>query len=107
MITNCAFCKKEIDTEKEFKDDLSKTEFEISKLCQECQDKVFRKELHTEKPGQIKPFDKEGRQNCLRCGKEFAVKGDVFCDKCIKERMQIDEGVREVNKIIEERNLKK
>ena len=95
MITNCAFCKKEIDTEKEFKDDLSKTEFEISKLCQDlCQDKVFRKELHTEKPGQIKPFDKEGRQNCLRCGKEFAVKGDIYCQRCIIERKQIDENIK-------------
>lgn len=37
----CPFCGKEIDPEKEFKDELSKREFKISGLCQACQDKVF------------------------------------------------------------------
>lgn len=37
----CAFCGKEIDTVFEFRDKLSRREFAISGLCQECQDKTF------------------------------------------------------------------
>jgi len=37
----CPFCKKEINVEKEFRDSLSKKEFNISGLCQTCQDKTF------------------------------------------------------------------
>ncbi len=36
----CPFCNKDIDVDS-FKNDLSKTEFEISGLCQSCQDEVF------------------------------------------------------------------
>lgn len=36
----CPFCQKFI-TEDEFKDELSKREFQISGLCQKCQDKMF------------------------------------------------------------------
>lgn len=34
----CVFCKGPADT---FKDDLSKREFSISGICQNCQDEVF------------------------------------------------------------------
>lgn len=37
----CPFCGKSIDVEKEFRDPLSKREFEISGLCQKCQDEMF------------------------------------------------------------------
>lgn len=37
----CPFCGKKIDVTKEFKDSLSRREYAISGLCQDCQDKVF------------------------------------------------------------------
>lgn len=37
----CPFCGKSIDVEIEFRDQLSKREFEISGLCQKCQDEIF------------------------------------------------------------------
>lgn len=37
----CPFCKKEIDFN-DFKDELSKKEFKISGLCQQCQDETFK-----------------------------------------------------------------
>ena len=45
MFTNkelglCPFCSKPVNKE-DFKDPLSRREFLISGLCQECQDKVF------------------------------------------------------------------
>lgn len=42
-ITNnvCTMCKRNIDPTTEFKDDLSRKEFQISGLCSNCQDKVF------------------------------------------------------------------
>ena len=36
----CAFCGKEVIVE-EFRDTLSRKEYYISGICQECQDKVF------------------------------------------------------------------
>jgi len=36
----CPFCKTNIDKTK-FRDELSLKEFEISGLCQKCQDKMF------------------------------------------------------------------
>lgn len=36
----CPFCGKEVNQE-EFKDELSRKEFEISGLCQNCQDSFF------------------------------------------------------------------
>lgn len=36
----CPFCKKEVDLDG-FKDELSKKEYEISGLCQVCQDETF------------------------------------------------------------------
>lgn len=37
----CAGCGKDVDVEKDFKDELSKKEYDISLLCQECQDRVL------------------------------------------------------------------
>jgi len=37
---NCPFCKQPIDLNS-FRDQLSKKEFNISGLCQSCQDKIF------------------------------------------------------------------
>jgi hypothetical protein len=37
----CAWCGKDVDVENDFKDDLSREEYSISLLCQECQDSVF------------------------------------------------------------------
>ena len=37
---NCPICNIEIKPD-DFKDELSKMEFQISKLCQLCQDKIF------------------------------------------------------------------
>jgi hypothetical protein len=37
----CPTCKEPIDVE-EFRDDLSYAEYQISGMCQKCQDKVFR-----------------------------------------------------------------
>ncbi len=37
----CPFCNKKIDEEKDFRDSLSRKEFKISGLCQNCQDKIF------------------------------------------------------------------
>lgn len=39
-IGNCPFCTKPIN-ESDFRDELSKREFKISGLCQECQDETF------------------------------------------------------------------
>lgn len=36
----CPFCKKVIDSNS-FRDKLSRKEFAISGLCQECQDEIF------------------------------------------------------------------
>jgi len=37
----CVFCKREIDVKTEFRDVLSRKEWDISQLCQACQDDVF------------------------------------------------------------------
>ena len=39
--TICPMCKAKIDTETEFKNEISKREFKISGMCQKCQDSVF------------------------------------------------------------------
>lgn len=36
----CPFCGKEVELEG-FRDELSLKEFELSRLCQSCQDKTF------------------------------------------------------------------
>ena len=38
---NCATCNKTVHPNKEFRDDLSRREFDISGMCQTCQDGVF------------------------------------------------------------------
>lgn len=37
----CTACGKDIDIKSEFRDDLSRTEFGISRMCQKCQDSIF------------------------------------------------------------------
>ena len=37
----CPFCGKEIDINKEFRNEISKKEFQISGLCQKCQDEMY------------------------------------------------------------------
>jgi DNA-directed RNA polymerase subunit RPC12/RpoP len=37
----CATCGKDVDPEKDFKDELSRREYSISLMCQACQDRVF------------------------------------------------------------------
>ena len=37
----CPMCGKQIDVTKEFRDSLSRREYAISGLCQDCQDKIF------------------------------------------------------------------
>ncbi len=37
----CPFCKQKINSDN-FKDELSHREYEISGLCQKCQDKTFK-----------------------------------------------------------------
>ena len=37
----CPFCNEKIDPE-EFRDELSKKEYSMSKICQKCQDKMFK-----------------------------------------------------------------
>lgn len=39
----CPLCGKKIDTKTEFRDELSMREYEVSGLCQKCQDEVFGK----------------------------------------------------------------
>ena len=42
MTPTCPFCNKEVTG---FKDSLSLREFEISGLCQKCQDETFKQEF--------------------------------------------------------------
>lgn len=44
----CPLCKCEEPEKKGFKDELSEKEFEISGICQECQDYVFTEEEEEE-----------------------------------------------------------
>ena len=37
----CVFCSKVINPDTDFRDELSRKEFTISSICQECQDKTF------------------------------------------------------------------
>lgn len=37
----CALCPREFNPETEFNDELSKTEYRISGMCQTCQNKTF------------------------------------------------------------------
>lgn len=44
LMAICVFCKKPVDPEKDFRNEISKKEFEISGICQICQDGVFGKD---------------------------------------------------------------
>ena len=37
----CPFCKKAVNVDKDFRDDISRKEYKISGLCQSCQDDMF------------------------------------------------------------------
>lgn len=37
----CIVCGKKVNTETDFKDDLSRKEYGISAMCQNCQDEAF------------------------------------------------------------------
>lgn len=41
--SKCPFCGKVIHPNAEFRDDISRREFNLSGLCQGCQDKTFGK----------------------------------------------------------------
>jgi hypothetical protein len=38
----CVFCEEDVDVSRDFTDDKSRREYEISGICQQCQDKTFR-----------------------------------------------------------------
>jgi len=40
MLGMCIFCQKPVTVE-DFRDDISRREFEISGMCQKCQDETF------------------------------------------------------------------
>ena len=40
----CVFCKKPIDPDKDFRNEISRKEFTISGICQICQDETFGKD---------------------------------------------------------------
>lgn len=44
VATTCKICGKWIHPARDFKDCLSKEEFLISGMCQECQDEIFKEE---------------------------------------------------------------
>jgi len=44
LMAVCVFCKKSIDPDKDFRNEISKKEFKISGICQDCQDEVFGKD---------------------------------------------------------------
>jgi hypothetical protein len=41
MLGMCPFCQKPVTIE-DFRDDLSRREFQISGMCQSCQDDIFK-----------------------------------------------------------------
>jgi len=41
----CPICDMSVNVAKDFRDDISRKEFEISRLCQRCQDNVFGIEI--------------------------------------------------------------
>ena len=61
----CVSCGNEIEG---FKNAISKKEYEISGLCQNCQDKVF-----------------ESMTKCLNCGKEISGDAEVCSVECSEE----------------------
>ena len=43
--TGCATCGNPTDSRDDFRDDLSRKEYEISGMCQDCQDETFGPDL--------------------------------------------------------------
>ena len=44
LMAVCVFCKKVIDPDKDFRNEISRKEFTISGICQSCQDQIFGKD---------------------------------------------------------------
>ena len=44
LMAVCVFCGKPVDPKKDFRNAISRKEFEISGICQACQDGVFGKD---------------------------------------------------------------
>jgi len=44
LMAVCVFCKKPIDADKDFRNEISLREFTISGICQDCQDAFFGKD---------------------------------------------------------------
>jgi len=44
LMAVCVFCKKPIDPDKDFRNEISRKEFTISGICQSCQDQIFGKD---------------------------------------------------------------
>lgn len=44
LMAICVFCKKPIDPDNDFRNEISRKEFEISGICQSCQDDLFGKD---------------------------------------------------------------
>jgi len=44
LMAICVFCKKPIDPGNDFRNEISRKEFEISGICQVCQDDLFGKD---------------------------------------------------------------
>ena len=44
LMAICVFCKKPIYPDRDFRNEISRKEFEISRICQDCQDDLFGKD---------------------------------------------------------------
>ena len=79
-------------------------------ICPKCNDvnmETITEAKHTLKylkPEEFKGF--EGKQICMRCGKAPAVEKDIFCKNCIKARKEIDENIRGIETIKQEKAKK-
>jgi len=98
----CPHCKKIENSE----DDIEMF------LCPDCVDcnmeelLTMKRFLNSEKPEDFKGFDKQGKQVCMRCGKYYAKAKELFCESCIRIRKEIDENIKGISKINEERKNK-
>jgi hypothetical protein len=63
-VAKCATCPRTFEISKEFRDDLSRKEFEISGMCQICQDTVSNAPV-SEDPCDV--CDHKSPENCKEC----------------------------------------
>ena len=101
IIWKCPHCGK-----LEFSDD--NIEMFLCPNCPDCHMEILETnhKLSSVKPKDFKGFDKSGKQLCMRCSKSYAVEDDIFCNKCIKERAEIDDNIKSVSKIMEKKKDK-